>query len=219
MNQIAARVGVSVSSVSLWTRDIELTPEQIRVRDERDRRSPQRRRGTQQRADRARELRRAAQEHGRMLAATRDPLHVAGCMLYWAEGTKHRNTVGFCNSDVDMHRCFLRFLRECYGVSDEAVRISVNCHLNNGLTLEAIEHWWLEELGLTAESLRAASVNHASRATRFKRNTLVYGTAKVVVHSTFIVQSIYGAIQEYIGKERPEWLDCIPPSLPAPVIA
>jgi hypothetical protein len=29
----------------------------------------------------------------------------------------------------------------------------------------------------------------------------------VVVHSTFMVQSIYGAIQKYAGMERPEWLD------------
>ena len=27
------------------------------------------------------------------------------------------------------------------------------------------------------------------------------------VHSPFIVQSIYGAIQEYAGIDRPEWLD------------
>jgi hypothetical protein len=39
------------------------------------------------------------------------------------------------------------------------------------------------------------------------RNVLVYGTARLCVHSTFLVQSIYGAIQEYAGFDRPEWLD------------
>ena len=29
----------------------------------------------------------------------------------------------------------------------------------------------------------------------------------MTVHSTFVVQSIYGAIQEYAGIDRPEWLD------------
>ena len=39
-------------------------------------------------------------------------------------------------------------------------------------------------------------------------HVLPYGTGRVlVVHSTFIVQSIYGAIQEYAGIDRPEWLD------------
>jgi hypothetical protein len=32
------------------------------------------------------------------------------------------------------------------------------------------------------------------------------GSAALVVCDTSIVQSIYGAIQEYAGFERPEWL-------------
>lgn len=38
-------------------------------------------------------------------------------------------------------------------------------------------------------------------------HVLPYGTARLAVHSTFIVQSIYGAIQEYACVARPEWLD------------
>jgi hypothetical protein len=40
-----------------------------------------------------------------------------------------------------------------------------------------------------------------------RKNKLPYGTCRVVVHDTALVQSIYGAIQEYVGFERPEWLD------------
>jgi hypothetical protein len=36
---------------------------------------------------------------------------------------------------------------------------------------------------------------------------LPYGTCRLVVHDTALVQSIYGAIQEYAGFDRPEWLD------------
>jgi len=58
------------------------------------------------------------------------------------------------------------------------------------------------------ERLRQAVVNRPSSASkRLKGNTLPYGTARIAVHSTFIVQSIYGAIQEYAGIDRPEWLD------------
>jgi hypothetical protein len=35
---------------------------------------------------------------------------------------------------------------------------------------------------------------------------LLYGTCKLTI-STQIVQHIYGAIQEYCGFDRPEWLD------------
>ena len=51
-------------------------------------------------------------------------------------------------------------------------------------------------------------VNRPSSASRrLKGNILPYGTARVRVNSTFLVQSIYGAIQEYAGIDRPEWLD------------
>jgi len=35
---------------------------------------------------------------------------------------------------------------------------------------------------------------------------LPYGTTRVTVHSTRVVQIIYGSIQEYGGFKRPEWL-------------
>jgi hypothetical protein len=35
-------------------------------------------------------------------------------MLYWAEGSKERNTVCFANSDIAMVRFFAEFLRVCF---------------------------------------------------------------------------------------------------------
>jgi hypothetical protein len=40
-----------------------------------------------------------------------------------------------------------------------------------------------------------------------RRNKLPYGTCKLVYNDTRTMQSIYGAIQEYAGFDRPEWLD------------
>ena len=128
-------------------------------------------------------------------------------MLYWAEGAKNRNNVILCNSDADLLETFLRFLRDHYEVTDERVAFTVNCFLGNGKTLGAIEDWWLKRLGLPATCLRRATVNRPSSASQRKRRTLVHGTGRLVVHSTFIVQRIYGAIQEYAGIDRPEWLD------------
>jgi hypothetical protein len=47
---------------------------------------------------------------------------------------------------------------------------------------------------------------YSKHSQKKRRNKLPYGTVRVCVHSTAIVQSIYGAIQEYGGFERPEWL-------------
>ena len=129
-------------------------------------------------------------------------------MLYWAEGAKSRNVVTFVNSDADMMALFLRFLRESYGVANEQVALSVNCHVAAGGDAAEITRWWLQRLGLPDTCARAPTVNRPSRASRMRRgHVLPYGTARIAVYSTFIVQSIYGAIQEYAGIARPEWID------------
>jgi transcriptional regulator with XRE-family HTH domain len=204
---IAARLGVAVSSVSLWTRDIELTEAQHERLRQANPIYNQQLRGHAGRSASARAVRLAAQDHGRSVARQGNPEHLMGCMLHWAEGSKDRNRIVFTNSDPEMLRAFLRFLRgPCY-VSDERISLSINCHLNNGLSLAEIERWWLAELGLPASALRTATVNRPSSASRWGRNVLVYGTARLCVHSTFLVQSIYGAIQEYLGFDRPRWVD------------
>ena len=74
------------------------------------------------------------------------------------------------------------------------------------LSLAEIEAYWLETLELPATCLRASIVNRPSSASRRRGRTLVYGTGRLSVASTAVVQSIYGAIQEYAMLDRPEWL-------------
>jgi hypothetical protein len=208
VKEIARRVGVSVSSVSLWVRDVPLTPDQEAALDARNPVRNAQRNGAANNAKRCRAVRAAAQDHGRVLARMGEPQFIAGCMLYWAEGAKSRNNVVLVNSDADLLHAFVQFLRDYFGVLDERIAFSVNCFLRNGLSLAEIETWWLTRLGLPPSSLRKAAVNRVSSASQRKRgHVLPYGTGRIAVHSTFIAQSIYGAIQEYAGIDRPEWLD------------
>jgi transcriptional regulator with XRE-family HTH domain len=206
MKDIARQVGVSVSSVSLWTRDIELTPEQIAALATDNHRLDGQRRGQKARADRALVRRLISQLDGRALARRGDMLHQAGCMLYWAEGAKSRNRVVLVNSDPHMLRFFKGFLQECYGVEVDRLAFSVNCYVNNGLSLEEIERFWLEVLDLPPTCLRKATINNPSRSSKQLKRNLPYGTGRLELHSTVIVQSIYGAIQEYAGFDEPAWI-------------
>jgi hypothetical protein len=149
-----------------------------------------------------------AQRAGRAAARAGDPLHVQGCMLYWAEGSKSRNVAALTNSDPDLLAVFVRFLRQCFSVPDSKLAVYVNCHVGNGLEVADIETWWLERLDLPRSCLRAATVNRPSTASLRRRGRILpYGTARVSAYSVRVVQSIYGAIQEYAGIHRPEWLE------------
>ena len=105
-------------------------------------------------------------------------------MLYWAEGSKQRNGVVLTNSDADMLALFVRFLRECYEVRVARITLTVNCHLNDGLSLEEIEAWWLARLGLQRARMRRRPSTGPSSASRWRRNVPRPRNGRVAVHST-----------------------------------
>lgn len=129
-------------------------------------------------------------------------------MLYWAEGDKgNKNGARLSNSDPELVRFFLDFVRATFGVPDERVRIACHLFADHVETQYAIEKFWLDWLALPRACLNKSIVNVYSKySAKKRRNKLAYGTCRLSIHSTLVVQSIYGAIQEYGGFERPEWL-------------
>jgi hypothetical protein len=209
--RIAAALKISPATAFAWTRDIELTPEQ----EARNRRGPegpqnpeaQRRRAAAW-AARCRARRAEFQQDGRRRARDGDLLHQAGCMLYWAEGAKSRNCAKFANSDPPMVLLFRRFLTEALKVNCDDIRLSINVYTNNGLSIDKIERFWLDLLDLGMDSVRKHTLNHLPSSSSGRAKTrLPYGVCFLIVHRTWVVQHIYGAIQEYAGFEEPRWLD------------
>ncbi|MGH2982202.1 MAG: hypothetical protein ACRDKV_09210 [Solirubrobacterales bacterium] len=203
MKEIAARLGVSPGSVHLWTVDIQIAPEHS---------ARNRRVGAKLRGENWKELNRqrrlAYQREGRSRARQGDALHEAGCMLYWAEGSKKRNTVAFSNSDLHMVCFFKRFLTQCFEFKPASLTLRLNVYTGNGLSVRAIEDYWLRALKLPRTCLRGHTLNHMpTSSSGRKKNRLPYGVCTLRLNDTGIVQHIYGAIQEYAGFEEPRWLD------------
>ena len=121
IKEIERVLGVSRSSVSRWVRDVELGAAQRTRLVERVRLGPIV--AGDRKAAKARETRRGYQEEGRRLVYVRDSTYTAGCMLYWAEGAKLRNTVKLTNSDPGLLSYFVEFLRRHFGVSDARFRV------------------------------------------------------------------------------------------------
>jgi len=208
IKEIARIVGVSVSSVSLWVRDIKLTPEQNAALLARNPAHNRQGKGRAIAAANRRAERISAQQSGRNLARSGEALHVAGCMLYWAEGAKHRNTIRFSNSDPEMVRFFVKFLRTYFDVPDEAIRLTCNLFADHLDRQREIERYWLSIADLTDASLCKSTVNTYSKYSQRKRKGMLpFGTCRIALSRTHIIQSIYGAIQEYADFERDAWLE------------
>jgi hypothetical protein len=128
-------------------------------------------------------------------------------MLYWAEGAKRRNGIQFTNSDPRMLMLFRRFLTDSLAVERDEIVMTLNVYTNNGLTIEQIEQHWLEVLDLPTTAVRKHMLNHMpTSSSGCAKNKLPYGVVTLNVHSTWMVQEIYGAIQEYAGFDEPAWL-------------
>jgi hypothetical protein len=206
VKEIEQELGVARSSVSRWVRHVELDAGQQQSLAERGRLAAHA--AAQRKARAAREVRRGYQNVGRRLVRERDGSYAAGCMLYWAEGSKERNSLKIVNSDPELLVTFVRFLRTHFAVPNARIKISCNLFADHAVRQHETESFWLTRLGLDHASLRRSTVNAYSRASQRKRtNALPYGTCAVVVNDTRLVQTIYGSIQEYGGFDRPEWLD------------
>lgn len=206
INQICKELGVAKSSVSVWVRDIQLTDEQKQALEQQHYAYRAQANGGATNSRKFRDIRRQYQEEGRATAQERDPLHIAGCMLYWGEGTKSRNSLTLANSDSALLCFYLRFLRQSLLVQNDQIALRIMCYTNNGLTQTDIENYWLETFQLPSECLKKTAVNMQPRSSHQKGRKLLYGTCEIAIHSTRLIQHVLGAIQEYTGIDKPEWL-------------
>lgn len=124
VKEIARVLGVSRSSASTWVRDVPLGPEQRAALIYRSRLGPIV--AGELKAERARDVRRRYQDEGRRLAREQGVSYAAGCMLYWAEGGKQRNSVQVVNADPELLAFFAAFLRKHFDVRDEQLTLSCN---------------------------------------------------------------------------------------------
>jgi hypothetical protein len=134
LTEIATRLGVSKSSVSLWVRDVEFTtpPRPVRGR----RREP----NALQRRKQA-EIDRLVEE-GRLRIGrlSEREFLVAGAALYAGEGAKRDGAVKFANSDPRMITFYCAWLRRFFQIDETRLRLRL--YLHEGLDLDASLAFW-----------------------------------------------------------------------------
>jgi transposase-like protein len=205
VKSIAKELSVSVGSVSAWVKDVCLDEKAKALLESKDPSSKlfvgTREWSGRLISQRARDVRKGYQLKGTTEVGDMD-IHLAGCMLYWAEGAKNKNGVCLVNYDVDVLKIFVRFLRECYNVSNERFVINIVVYDDDG---ENSVKYWLEQLNLPRTCLR--KVRRVFSEPKCKKNRYLYGGCSVSVHNTEIVQRIFGSIKAYTGVMDERWLD------------
>jgi hypothetical protein len=132
--EIALRVGVAKSSVSLWVRDVEFAP--VRPPPRGRRRDP----NALQRRRQAEIDRLLAEGRARIGRLSEREFLVAGVALYAGEGTKRDGALRFANSDPRMIFFYCCWLRRFFEIDES--RLRVRLYLHEGLDLAASVAYW-----------------------------------------------------------------------------
>jgi transcriptional regulator with XRE-family HTH domain len=143
MPDIAAKLGVSRSSVSLWTHDVPFEP---RPRQRARRRGPNK----LQVAKEAEIAALRAEGLARVGELSEPEFLMAGIALYAGEGSKTDGAVQFANSDPRMIAFFVAWLRRFFAIDESRLRVSL--YLHQGLDLEAAQRFWSEVTGIPADA-------------------------------------------------------------------
>ncbi|MET0908089.1 MAG: hypothetical protein ABWZ99_01360, partial [Ilumatobacteraceae bacterium] len=77
---------------------------------------------------------------------------LVGTALYIGEGFKRDGLVGMANTDPQVLRAFVTWLRSCFGIDER--RLRVRLYLHEGLDLDAAEQFWSDLLAVPRAQFR-----------------------------------------------------------------
>ena len=147
---------------------------------------------------------RAAQEQKKATLSIKkfndEKLKILGAALYWAEGyKKSRWNLTFSNSDPEMIRIMMKFFLETCLVPLVKIKGQVQLHPN--ISQKKAEKYWQQISGIPIKQFRKPliALTKSSKQVR-NRNTLPYGTFRIIINDVHIVNHIKGWINGIIKQ-------------------
>ena len=106
---------------------------------------------------------------------SKEPLFVAGLMLYAGEGEKNdMASIKMANCDFELHKIFMRFMLQYLAVENQKIKCSVLAYPD--LDLESCLAKWSFELGIPRENFYKTQViqgKHKTRRLQFGVGTII----------------------------------------------
>jgi len=204
-NEIAKDLGVCKSCLSYWLKNLNLPTEAIKILE----------RKKSNASDKLAECNR--KKHERVQADNKEiketfskkvglitdrELFLIGAALYWGEGYKNFNKgshyISFVNSDPDMVKIFLLFVRKILKVSEDKLKPSI--HIYPSISKDSAISFWAEITNIPKYKFH--TYNQISRASKGKKpkNLLPYGTLDLRIISRQKFFEIMGLIDGIIKQ-------------------
>jgi hypothetical protein len=197
---IAKKLGVSPSSVSLWCRNIKLSPSQIKELERRFK-DPNygNRLGYALKQQRKRILKtkrlkkQGIKEVGNL---TKRELFLVGIALYWAEGFKKDSQAGFASSDPKMINIFLRWLYDCCDYKKEDLLLRVTVNISHKYRIDKIQRHWSEIAQISTTHFRKPFYQKVKWKKIYDNPNQYFGVLRIRVRkSADFLRKIHGWIE------------------------
>ena len=197
---IGHRLNVSSSTVSLWCRDIRLSNEQVKIlqANSRDPYYGTRLKYIQKLQNiRLQKIERLRKEGIKEIGLlSKRELFILGVGLYWGEGFKKDNLVGFANSDPAMIRLFLRWLFVCCRVPKTSIKVRLGLNEHYKEKVLEIQRYWSHELGLLESQFQKPYFQKVQWKKIYEHPEEYRGVLRVrVAKSTDLLREIHGWIE------------------------
>ena len=190
--EIAATLGVSKSSVSLWVRDVEFAGPVVRPARGR-RRDP----NALQRRKQG-EIERLLEEgRARVGRLSEREFLIAGVALYAGEGAKRDGAVKFANSDPRMIAFYCAWLRRFFDIDE--TRLRVRLYLHQGLDLDASVAHWSALTGIPPSQFQKPY--RAAPDPSIRHTKHVHGCVSIDYSCSATHRSIMGLVRALLGGD------------------
>jgi len=203
IKDIARRLKITKSTVSLWCRDIKLTQEQIQRLHEKMVKGGYigRMKGAQMQYERrlkkVKEWRqKGIKQIGRL--SNRDLL-IAGISLYWGEGSRKTRHTSFSNSNPEMIKFMIEFFRKVCKIDKDRFTAYIGINKIHKNRIEEVEDYWSRITNIPRKQFTKTTLIKAKNKKVYKNFSVHYGTLTIrIKKSSELYYQIIGLIEGLI---------------------
>ncbi len=187
LSEIAKKLNVSKSSVSLWCSDVVLTKEQIKKLNEREAKGSYEGRVKGALANKRKKMIRkevARKDVEKILETTkgkRRDLLLLGAGIYLGEGSKSHGRVKINNSDARIIKLMIRWFQEIWNVDDSRFKASLSVNEFYENKQEEMKKYWIKETGFSQKQFLKTTVIRVKNRKRYDYYPNYYGTLTISI--------------------------------------
>jgi len=205
INEIAKRLNIPKSTISIWCRNIQLTSKQIQrlIRKQESGSYKGRMKFLEgARKKRIEEVAKLKRDGLREISKiSKRDLFVAGTAMYVSEGVTSPNSdeTSFSNSDPRMIRLMLKWFKEICGILDNRVVIQVRVNKIHECRIKEIENYWSNLTKIPQKQFTKTILIKSESKKIYPKSDTYYGTIRIKIRrGTQLRRKINGWIEGLI---------------------